>query len=150
MTRASTALNCESRVDRGLDPTGKLFSSLCRQLRRAHSMLLKDQAAAFGVSISYVSAVETGRKGPVPDSFIQKFVDWLRLDDLTAERVRRAADASGGTKVLRSKNAAQARLLSVLGRSLAELSAEEIEALRQMVEGIQFRRQKENGDGGSE
>ncbi len=125
------------------------FASLCRQLRRSHSLTLKDQAAAFGVSIAYISAIETGRKGHVPDGFLQKFVSWLELDELTAERARRAADESGNKVVIRSKNPTQARFLAALGRSLDDLSKEDIETLRQTVLKLRIKKRNEEGDAGT-
>ncbi len=109
------------------------FAAMCRNLRRERDQLLKDQAAAFGTSIAYISAVETGRKERIPDEFIEKFISWLRLDDLTAERLRQAADDTRQVMTLRSASPAQARLLAVLGRSLEGLSRGEIEELRSRV-----------------
>lgn len=109
------------------------FAIACRSLRRERGLLMKDQARAFGCSIAYVSAVETGKKGAVPEGFVEQLIAWLKLDDLTTERLRRAADETATTVTVRSAIPAQARLLAVLGRSLEQLTGSDIEDLRVRV-----------------
>jgi transcriptional regulator with XRE-family HTH domain len=105
------------------------FAALCRSIRKNRGLLLKDQAEAFGCSIAYISAVETGRKGPVPDAFIGKLVTWLGLSDGTAQALKEAAVISTTMKGAPA-SAVQAKLLRLLGTGLSQLNAQEIEELR--------------------
>jgi transcriptional regulator with XRE-family HTH domain len=116
------------------------FAGLCRSLRRERGLMLRNQAEHFRVSVAYVSAVETGRKGQISCAFVEDFIEWMSLDEITAERLRRAADDGQTTVTLKSKSTEQARLLATLGRALDTISPADIEALRQRV--VDLRRNK--------
>lgn len=110
------------------------FGAACRDVRMSTKKRMVDQAKEFSCSPSFISAVETGEKQP-PEGYVQKFCDWLRLDDVTRKHLQLLADAR--TNVIRfvpidKQRAALARRLF---RTINKMSPEEIRKLDQSING---------------
>jgi len=93
-----------------------------------------DQAKEFSCSPSFISAVETGEKQP-PEGYVQKFCDWLHLDNVTRKHLQLLADAR--TNVIRfvPVDKQRAALARRLFRTINKMSPEEIRKLDQSLNG---------------
>jgi len=69
------------------------FGQFLRKLRIDCNELLKDMADKLGVTPSYLSAVETGKRN-IPDGWIDKISQFYNLDIFEKEALQNAADNS--------------------------------------------------------
>lgn len=69
------------------------FGKELRKMRIDHGEVLKDMAEKLGVSPSFISAVETGRKN-VPAGWIDQIADTYSLDETKVKRLYNAAKES--------------------------------------------------------
>ena len=93
-----------------------------------------DQARQFGCSPSFISAVETGEK-PVPEGYVDKFCDWMRIDATIRKQLQILADSR--TNVIRftpvsKEKAAFARRLF---RKINKMTPDEIRKLEASLPG---------------
>src|SRR5262245_35060347 len=95
----------------------------CRRLRKERQLMLADQAKALSVSVSYLSAVETGKK-PASPEFVERFASWLELNEEEKRQLRKCADATARVVRLVPLTVEQARLASAMARYIADLTAE--------------------------
>jgi len=72
------------------------FGKCLRRLRIECEELLKDMADKLGVTSSYLSAVETGKRN-IPDDWVEKISNCYKLDMLELEALQNAADNSVNT-----------------------------------------------------
>lgn len=106
-----------------------------RRLRLDRNWLLKDMADGIGVSPSFLSGVETGRKS-LPDGMLAKVRKWGNLTPEEAQRLETAADQS--TKEVRIKapshfSSEDREALAVLARKFGELDDEQRERFRALI-----------------
>jgi len=69
------------------------FGKMCRKIRIDNNELLADMAEKVGVSASFLSAIENGKKN-IPDSLQTNLVDVYSLDESTALALKKAAENS--------------------------------------------------------
>lgn len=69
------------------------FGRFCRKLRIDKGELLKDMATRLGVTSSYLSAVENGKRN-VPRKWIEKISEMYSLSDSEVEELERSFDES--------------------------------------------------------
>jgi transcriptional regulator with XRE-family HTH domain len=69
------------------------FGKLCRKLRIDNGELLKDMAEKLGVTPSYLSAVEVGKRN-VPKDWPKKISDIYSLNDQETKALENAAKVS--------------------------------------------------------
>jgi transcriptional regulator with XRE-family HTH domain len=69
------------------------FGQFLRKLRIDRGKLLKDMADTLGVSASYLSAVETGKRN-IPSGWVAKIAEDYSLDLFEQEGLTRAAQNS--------------------------------------------------------
>lgn len=69
------------------------FGKFCRKLRIDKGELLKDMATKLGVTSSYLSAVENGKRN-VPHNWIEKISDMYSLNSSDINELKRAFDES--------------------------------------------------------
>lgn len=69
------------------------FGKAVRHLRIEHEMLLGGMADALGVSSSYLSQIESGKK-PIPADFSDRVAQLINLDAAAAADLRREAAIS--------------------------------------------------------
>jgi HTH-type transcriptional regulator, competence development regulator len=70
-----------------------LFGKFCRKLRIDHSELLKDMATKLGVTSSYLSAVENGKR-KVPQDWVGKISTLYSLNSDEQKELSQAAQDS--------------------------------------------------------
>ncbi|MCT7375217.1 hypothetical protein [Chelativorans salis] len=111
-----------------------VFGSTCRDIRMKTKKRMIDQAQEFGCSPSFISAVETGEK-QVPEGYVKKFGDWLKLDLVTRKHLQLLADAR--TNVIRfvPVDKERAALARRLFRKINKMSPSEIRNLNASLPG---------------
>lgn len=70
------------------------FSRLLSELRRRHGLLQKDLAELVGIEQTYLSALETGIKGPPTPDFVARLQKALNLDANAIKALEQAVDNS--------------------------------------------------------
>ena len=70
------------------------FSKLLSELRRRHGLLQKDLAELVGIEQAYLSALETGIKGPPTPDFVARLQKALNLDANAIKALEEAVDNS--------------------------------------------------------
>lgn len=112
------------------------FGKMLRRERKERQMTLGDLAKKLGLSVPYLSQIETGTK-PVQDSLVDKAISVLGLIGDDVNKLRRAAALSASEYAIRLKNNASAddRVLAAsLASGFARLSPEKKEELRRIME----------------
>lgn len=66
------------------------FGRLVRIWRMEKGVILKDMADALGITSSYMSALETGKKR-LSDEIVDQVIEYLSLDDKESSELRKAA-----------------------------------------------------------
>ncbi|WP_406855598.1 helix-turn-helix transcriptional regulator [Alsobacter sp. KACC 23698] len=117
------------------------FGERLRALRAERGLALKDMAEALGVSPTYLSALEHGRRGRPNWGFVQRVIqyfniiwddaeDLLRLADLSHPRI--AVDTAG-------LSPAATRLANRLARCVGDLDDEDLAAIDAILDRAQKR-----------
>lgn len=70
------------------------FGSKLRDMRRERGVTLKDMAAALGVTASYLSALEHGRRGAPTWLMVQRIITYFNIIWDEAEALQRLAARS--------------------------------------------------------
>ena len=70
------------------------FGARLRQLREDRGLRLKDMAEELGVSATYLSALEHGRRSKPNWSFIQRVIHYFNIIWDEADELQRLADVS--------------------------------------------------------
>ena len=79
------------------------FGQYLRKLRIDFEELLKDMADKLGVTPSYLSAVETGKRN-IPDDWVEKIGQFYELDMFQLEALKNAAANSAKTVTIDLSN----------------------------------------------
>lgn len=109
------------------------FGKFVRKLRIDRGELLKDMADKLGVTPSYLSAVETGRR-PVPEEWVQKIATLYGLNEIDRMELKKGYEESKKTKIeLKNMNNEDRKLLIALARDFNNLPQENKETLKQML-----------------
>lgn len=98
------------------------FGKSLRNIRMDRGELLKEMAQKLGVTSSYLSAVEVGKRN-IPQDWVQKIAALYELSEFETERLRQAAFQSANQIKLNLQNA------SPNSRDLAYAFAREFEDL---------------------
>jgi transcriptional regulator with XRE-family HTH domain len=107
------------------------FGERLRALRAERGLTLKEMAADLGVSSTYLSALEHGRRGRPNWGFVQRVIQYFNVIWDDAEDLQRLADVSHPRVVIDTAGLSpQATLLANrLARDIAALPPERIDAL---------------------
>ncbi len=111
------------------------FGKELRKQRIDKGMLLRDMAEALRVSVSWLSAVETGRK-PIPEGLVDKVAAFFGFNEDAKAKLRRLADISKEEFKLRIKQGADddtRDLAAALARRFDDLSDEEKKGIRDIL-----------------
>ncbi len=109
----------------------KFGSALKRVRFERDRMTLGELAKKLGLSVAYISALETGRK-PVPPDFVSRLTEQLQLDHATAAELDRLAieTVKEVSISVRTNPDARARELAVaFARRYEQLESADISAL---------------------
>lgn len=107
-----------------------------RKLRLEQGEVLKDMADKLGVTVSFLSAVENGKKR-MPSSWNNKLCKIYSLDMYAQESLTKAiADAEESIELSFSGIANQNKEIAVsFARKFSEFDDEELEKIRQILKG---------------
>jgi transcriptional regulator with XRE-family HTH domain len=99
-------------------------------LREERGILLKDMAADLGVSATYLSALEHGRRSKPNWSFVQRVIHYFNIIWDEADELQRLADLSDPRIVVETAGLSQKATLlaNLLSRTIGELSDAELDA----------------------
>lgn len=103
-----------------------------RKLRIDREERLLDMAKKLNKSPAFISAVETGKKSP-PADFEELIVNRYDLTKETANVLRRAADQSRTSFILRPDTATARDTAGLLARKMNKLSETELEQIRTIL-----------------
>ena len=106
------------------------FGERLRTLREERGILLKDMAADLGVSATYLSALEHGRRSKPNWSFVQRVIHYFNIIWDEADELQRLADLSNPRIVVETAGLSQKATLfaNLLSRTIWELSDAELDA----------------------
>lgn len=112
------------------------FGRYIRKLRIDHGMILKDLADALGVSSSYISAVELGKKN-IPDSFIEKLVVRFGIPASERDELNRiASESQPQVKIdLKESSPNEREVVMAFARKYRHLTTDQQKRLKQLLEG---------------
>lgn len=103
------------------------FGKFCRKLRIDRDELLRDMADILGVTSSYLSAVENGKRN-VPKKWVPILTDVYGLDNAQQQELIQAIEASEIEKELRidlsGYNNEDSRMLKALARKFSDFDDE--------------------------
>lgn len=107
------------------------FGSRLRQMRAERGVSLSEMAEEIGVSPTYLSALEHGRRGRPSWGFVQRVIQYFNVIWDDAEELQRLAEVSHPRVIIDTAGlSAEATLLANrLARDVASLAPEDIEAL---------------------
>jgi transcriptional regulator with XRE-family HTH domain len=106
-----------------------------RKIRIDRQQLLRDMAGTLGVSVAYLSAVETGKRN-APVAWIDKIIQAYRLNSDEAKQLRTAFDESKDElRISLQRVSAQQRNTAIsFAKALEGLSDEELERIMKVVQ----------------
>ena len=106
------------------------FGERLRTLREERGILLKEMAADLGVSATYLSALEHGRRSKPNWSFVQRVIHYFNIIWDEADELQRLAELSNPRIVVETAGLSQKATLfaNLLSRTIGELSDAELDA----------------------
>ncbi|WP_374297126.1 helix-turn-helix domain-containing protein [Sphingomonas sp.] len=111
------------------------FGNMLRRERKEQNLTLGDLAKKVGISVPYLSQIETGTK-PLQDKLVERFVTELGLIGDDANALRRAAAVSMGEYSIRMEEGASNDdriLASMLAAGFARLPRDKKDQLREIM-----------------
>lgn len=108
------------------------FGIAIRKLRLDKGMRLLDLAARMQCSVSYISAIETGRK-PIPDSYVVTVGRAMKLSAEEIRELRRAADRTRKEVRLDKLPEEDRELVAAFARKLDQVPAAMVAELKKIV-----------------
>lgn len=107
-----------------------------RKIRIDNDEITLNMAEKLGISISYLSAIEHGKRN-IPNDFIQKLFDKYQLSEEMKTLIQKdVVDYSGEMKLIISQMNEQQQELSLLyARKINELNDEQIKKMRRFLNG---------------
>ena len=108
------------------------FGIAIRKLRLDKGLRLLDLAEMLGLSSSFISAVETGKK-PIPAGYVDSIVRALRLPAGEVDELQMAADRSRAFINVDGLKGSQRELVAAFARKLDDLPQEFLEEIKKRV-----------------
>jgi transcriptional regulator with XRE-family HTH domain len=106
-----------------------------RRLRLERDMLLKSMADNMGVTSSYLSAIETGKKQP-PSDFLSRIAKAANLNQTELNNIQTALDQSITECKMKfdpSTSNQDREAMAVLARTFGDMSEEHRQVLREAI-----------------
>ncbi|WP_181705125.1 helix-turn-helix domain-containing protein [Chthonobacter rhizosphaerae] len=112
------------------------FGARMRELRTARGVSLKDMAAALGVSATYLSALEHGRRGRPSWFMLQRIIGYFNVIWDEAEDLQRLAELSHPRVVIDTAglDPKATRLANLLAETIAGLDGATLDRLLRDLE----------------
>ena len=114
------------------------FGAKLRAMRAERGVLLKDMALDIGVSPTYLSALEHGRRGRPNWVFVQRGIAYFNVIWDDAEELMRLADLSHPKTVVKTSGLSPeaTALANRLALHIHELDAKTIQTLNQILDEV--------------
>jgi transcriptional regulator with XRE-family HTH domain len=112
------------------------FGARLRELRGARGVTLSEMARELGVSPTYLSALEHGRRGRPSWTFVQKVIQYFNVIWDDAEELQHLAQVSHPRVVIDTAGLSPAatRLANRLARHIAGLSEDDLARILAILE----------------
>ncbi|KAB7782196.1 helix-turn-helix domain-containing protein [Methylorubrum populi] len=107
-----------------------------RNLRMDRDWLLKEMADGVGVSSSFLSAIETGKKA-IPDDLVDRIVKWGKLtrqEERALERAFAQSVEEVRIRLPKTLSADDREAAAVLARSFGSLPSDDLAAIRAIID----------------
>ncbi len=106
------------------------FGERLRHLRESRGLLLKDMAEELGVTPTYLSALEHGRRSKPNWSFVQRVIHYFNIIWDEADELQRLADLSDPKITIETAGlpTKATELANRLARDIGNLSEAELDA----------------------
>lgn len=116
------------------------FGRFLRNLRHAHTELLKDMAENLSVSPAFLSSVESGKKS-IPPTLVEQVIRLYGLPSAQVAELRAAVDVSqrSVTIDLQSTSLEGRGVAVALARQFNNLSQGELEMLKKTMDAVRKR-----------
>ncbi len=117
------------------------FGARLRQLREDRGLRLKDMAEELGVSATYLSALEHGRRSKPNWSFIQRVIHYFNIIWDEADELQRLADVSNPKITVDTAGLPPkaTELANRLARDIGTLTEADLEALLETLDAARKR-----------
>jgi hypothetical protein len=117
------------------------FGARLRQLREDRGIRLKDMAEELGVSATYLSALEHGRRSKPNWSFIQRVIHYFNIIWDEADELQRLADVSNPKITVETAGLPPkaTELANRLAREIGTLAEADLEALLETLDAARKR-----------
>ncbi len=117
------------------------FGARLRQLREDRGIRLKDMAEELGVSATYLSALEHGRRSKPNWSFIQRVIHYFNIIWDEADELQRLADVSNPKITVETAGLPPkaTELANRLARDIATLTEADLDALLETLDAARKR-----------
>lgn len=118
------------------------FGEKLRELREARGVQLKEMADALGVTPTYLSALEHGRRSKPNWSFVQRVIHYFNIIWDEADELQRIADLSDPKAVIDTSGLSPkaTKLANRLARQIDDLSDADLDRLLAILEKPENRR----------
>ena len=115
---------------------GTSLGKRLRKIRIDNDEITLNMAEKLGISISYLSAIEHGKRN-IPNDFIQKLFDKYQLSEEMKTLIQKdVVDYSGEMKLIMSQMNEQQQELSLLyARKINKLNDKQIKKMRRFLNG---------------
>ncbi|MFO1150170.1 MAG: helix-turn-helix transcriptional regulator [Alsobacter sp.] len=113
------------------------FGARLRELRQARGVTLSDMAREIGVSPTYLSALEHGRRGRPSWALVQQVIQYFNVIWDDAEELQRLANMSHPRVVIDTAGLSPSatRLANRLAHRIRALSERDLAAILALLEG---------------
>ena len=108
------------------------LGKLLRKLRIDEGERLLDMAEKLGVTSSFLSAVEMGRKAP-PRGIEEAIIETYRVSDELADGLCKAADDERESFVLKPKSELARDTAGLLSRKIDDLSSDQLRSIQEIL-----------------
>ena len=117
------------------------FGARLRELRAERGVQLKDMAEALGVTPTYLSALEHGRRGRPNWGFVQRVIHYFNIIWDDAEELLRLADVSHPRVTVDTAGLSPdaTRLANRFARMVGRLDGDDIAAIEAILAAAQAR-----------
>jgi len=117
------------------------FGARLRQLREDRGIRLKDMAEELGVSATYLSALEHGRRSKPNWSFIQRVIHYFNIIWDEADELQRLADVSNPKITVETAGLPPkaTELANRLARDIATLTEADLDGLLETLDSARKR-----------
>jgi transcriptional regulator with XRE-family HTH domain len=114
------------------------FGQRMREMRAERGILLKDMAEALGVTPTYLSALEHGRRGKPNWAFIQRVIQYFNVIWDEAEALARLADLSHPRIVIDTAGLSPkaTALANRLATTIRECDEDTLDRLAAILDGV--------------